>query len=560
MHTSAVVARRLSRLVASPVLALALSMAVGAQTRPRFYADDPLWREPITNVGDMKRLEPSLFFDTVENVFAKPGDQDFDRRAQNVNTVDEVMDGPWFTNRAGLRPVPVDDVARGANTGSGPAGGQWTIVSAKSDGVTPGFTIRDRQGDVWFLKFDPPGYRGMGSGSEVVSAKLFWALGYHTAEYHISSLRPADLVIGESATFTPPGAKERRMREGDVRWLLKRAQVEPDGTYRVIASKAAPGRPVGRIVFHGTRSDDPNDLVPHEHRRELRGYRVFAAWLNHVDAKSINSLDVLVKEGDLQFVRHYLLDFGSTLGSGSVVPREHFEGYEPVVEPYGEIGKRMISLGFRIPAWRTQAFYESPAIGRIPADHRNWDPELWTPRFPNAAFLRAREDDKFWAARKLQGIGNAMIDAAIAQGRFGDSEAEARLATFLRERRDAIIARYLPAINPVVDPAIDAAGTLSFANAAVDAGVAPAPGEYVVSWATFDNATGDVREAGQTKGGLRQVAPAGLLSGTAAYVRVAIAAGAGAPATWTQPMHAYFWRTTEGAWKLVGLERLPHRP
>ena len=36
--------------------------------------------------------------------------------------------------------------------------------------------------------------------------------------------------------------------------------------------------------------------MPHEDRRELRGYGVFAAWLNHVDAKAINSLDTLVTD------------------------------------------------------------------------------------------------------------------------------------------------------------------------------------------------------------------------------------------------------------------------
>ncbi len=61
-------------------------------------------------------------------------------------------------------------------------------MSAKSDGVTPGFTIRDSANQLWFVKFDPPGWRAMATGSEIVAAKLFWAAGYHTAEYHIAQL------------------------------------------------------------------------------------------------------------------------------------------------------------------------------------------------------------------------------------------------------------------------------------------------------------------------------------------------------------------------------------
>ena len=130
------------------------------------------------------------------------------------------------------------------------------------------------------------------------------------------------------------------MHQGDIAWLLSRAVRANDGSYRVILSKATPGRPVGRIRFHGTRADDPNDVVPHEHRRELRGYFVFAAWLNHVDAKGINSLSSLITENGRSFIRHYLLDFGSALGSAAVGPREGWEGYEALVEQPGEIGKR----------------------------------------------------------------------------------------------------------------------------------------------------------------------------------------------------------------------------
>ena len=62
------------------------------------------------------------------------------------------------------------------------------MISAKNDGVMPGFTVRDSAGQVWFVKFDPPGHPAMATGTEVVVARLFWALGYHVPEDHLATL------------------------------------------------------------------------------------------------------------------------------------------------------------------------------------------------------------------------------------------------------------------------------------------------------------------------------------------------------------------------------------
>src|SRR6478672_4306450 len=459
------------RLLAGLGLTLAIAgslTAFGTAQSPRFFDDDPLWIDHDTeDASSMKPLEVDLTVDLTYNVI-KGRDAVVATRAKNLNTVDEVADSSWFTNRAGHRALTPEDVFRGPDTTDGPASGAWTVTSSKSDGVTPGFTVKDSSGQRWFLKFDPPGYRGMATGTEVAVTKLMWALGYNVPENHIAYMRREQLLVGSGAKFTPAGGNERPMRLTDIDHLLQRANREADGSYRVVASKSLEGKPIGRIRFIGTRPDDPNDLVAHEDRRELRGYGVFAAWLNHVDAKAINSLDMLVTENGRSFVRHNLIDFGSSLGSGGVAAADYWEGAQYLVEP-GNIGRQLIGLGFSHPAWHTTPFYESSSLGRLPMHNAAFNADSWKPRVPNQAFLHAREDDKFWAAQKLIALKTDLLEAAVRAGDFGDARAESFLVQALAERRDAIARAYLTAINPIADPVLGADGTLVFRNAAVDA-------------------------------------------------------------------------------------------
>jgi len=537
------------------VLAASAFTAISSATTSRFFDDDPIWVEHDTqDASAVKPMETSLFVDIASNAMRRTP-VEAAGRAQNLNSIDEVPDSSWFTNRAGHRLLTADDIGRGPNTSPGPAAGPWAITSSKSDGVTPGFTVKDVNGDRWFLKFDPPEYRGMSTGTEVAVTKLMWALGYNVPENHIASLRAEQLVVGQGATFTPYGGKRRAMRANDIDDLLKRANQEPDGSYRVVASRALPGKPVGRVRFYGTRSDDPNDIVAHENRRELRGYGVFAAWLNHVDAKSINSLDTLVTENGRSHVRHNLIDFGSALGSGGVGPADYWAGEEYLVEPAG-VAKQLVGFGFSFPKWHTDPYYESPAIGRLVADNTDFDPEAWKPRVRNQAFANARLDDKFWAARKLTALSTPLLRAAVRAGEFGDADAEDFLVRALAERRDAIARAYLTAVNPIVDPQL-ADGTLTFTNAAVDADVARAPRSYRAAWWTFDNATGETTRIGETSGRTAWLtAPANLPAQDGVFIKVQLSAINSEFESWDKPVDAYF-RLRGEQWHLVGFERMP---
>jgi len=536
-------------LIASPLL------LTGAE--PHFFADDPLQREPDTqDASKAKEWEIVLVYDLATNLFSRPGDPAADVRAKNINTVDEVPDSNWFTNRVLSRPVTPDDLARGPNTGSGPAPGRWTVVSRKLAGAAPGFTMRDSRNDLWFISFDANDHPEAATGAIMVANKIFWALGYWQVENYLTKMTLDQLAIAETATYTPPSGRKRKLEMRDLEDVLRRAHRSADGSYRAIAAKGLPGRPIGGFRYFGTRPDDPNDVIPHEHRRELRALKVFGAWTNLVDMKAGNTLDTVVEDNGRSVVRHYLQDVGSTFGTGANGPREYDEGWETLFDG-GLTRKRLLRMGFYFEPWQTTDYVDNPAIGRFEGE--DFDPQGWRPRVPTAAFLRARADDNFWAARRVAAFTDDMIRSAVRAGGYSDPAAAKLLADVLIQRRAKIAAAYLPTINPLVDFALSNSGRLTFRNAAVDAGAATAPAAgYSATWGEFDNATGQTRPLGPaTTAATGDIpAPPPLPSSIGSFLQVRVAALAPAREEWTRPVDVYFTRTAEG-WRLVGVQRMP---
>jgi hypothetical protein len=537
------------------LIIVVITQASSSGSGRKFYNDDPLAREPESqDASKVAEWDIDLVYDLALNLFSRPGEGGPARRAGNVNTIDEVPDSSWFTNRILTRPVSVEEASRGPLTGEGPAPGVWSVIRPKQAGFAPGFTMRDAKGDIWFVSFDARGFPEAATGAILVANKIFWTLGYWQVENHLVSIRLDQLVVAESATTRPPSGKERPMRLDDIEDVLKRSQRSPDGSYRAVAARAVPGRPLGGFKYHGTRPDDPNDIVPHEHRRELRALKVFGAWTNLTDMKAGNTLDALVTAPDGRgTVRHYLQDVGSTFGTGANAPHDYDEGWEHLFE--GALTwKRLYTLGFFLQPWQTVPYDEHPAIGRF--EGTEFDPAAWKPRVPTAAFLRARDDDSFWAARRVMAFSDEMIRALVKTGHYSDPAAEAILAAVLIQRRDVIGRTYLAAINPVVNVALSDGGLLTFDNAAVSAGVAPAPaGGYDVRWARFDNNTGQTTADLGRSASVPSQGPMPLPSEPGSYIKVEIRAVQAANPSWGAPVDAYFRR--DGGWKLVGLERMP---
>jgi hypothetical protein len=418
-----------------------------------------------------EQIEQSLNFSRqLRNLFNKR------KEAFNIDAFGNVPNSSWYTNRNGIKRLSLEDIRRGPNSGTGPdTSGSWIITRAKAEGVTPGFTIKDSRGDNYLIKFDPIGYSELASGAEVVSTKLFYAMGYNTPENYIVYFHPRILNLGDKVKFTDKKGHKRYMTNTDMAEILNRIQHEPDGRIRALASKYLPGKPIGPFKYKGLRKDDPNDFIPHHHRRELRGLRVFAAWLNHFDTKDGNSLDVYFTEGDISFVKHYLIDFGATLGSASHGPNHLWRGYKNDFDPIDML-KTIFTIGFYVRPWEKQKGVKYTSIGRY--ESQLFHPHKYKSQVPNPAFENMTYLDAYWAAKIVMSFSDEQLKAVVEEGQYSNQEARDYLLRTLIERRDKIgryyFSRVIPLDNFAINESPGRRKELCFTDLAVQAGFAQA--------------------------------------------------------------------------------------
>jgi len=553
-----------ARIALGGVLATLL-VSVSAQTLPgvthslrHFYPDDPLWRD-----DDMRTVAPpaehdlSKSYEFVANTFGDTA-RSFGP-ALNVNTLGEVPDSSWFTNRIGQHDMTVDEVLRGPNQVDGPAPGQWLVTGRPDSGITPKFTIRDARGDTYLIKLDPASNPELPSSVELISTKLFHAIGYHVPQDFIVNFTADQLVVAPGARIRNSVGDRVPIQQADIHRWLRHVPKRSDGSIRALASLWVPGKVVGQFTFNGRRSDDPNDVFPHERRRELRGLRLFAAWLNHDDARAINSIDTYVEENGRRYIRHYLQDFGSNLGSGSTSAQQPRGGYEYLVEP-GKIGKGLIGFGLYRRDWMSIEWPDDPSIGNIEADV--FDPATWKTEYPNPAFKQMDAADAFWAASIMSRFSDAMIRAVVEEARLTNPEATRFLADVIIKRRDKTVRWGLTRTNPLdrFEVRTGAVPELVFDNAAVRLHLVQQEPEYQIAWAPFDNNAG---AAGENRATLNTAASRVTIPADAwgpqdaagfRYALATISTIQRAFPHWTKPVVVTI-RKRNGVLDVVGIER-----
>lgn len=364
--------------------------------------------------------------------------------ALDVNAAGGVPNSTWFTNRAAsLTPA---DVGRGVGGDDpGPeAYRPWTITGAKVGGRNPGLAFQDTRGRRYLLKFDRPDVPVVATAAGAVAARLFWALGYNTPDDRVVLFSRDDLQIGPGVTIKDDFDTRRPLNRDDVLALLDQLPTATaDGRHRGLASALLDGTALGGFAYAGTRDDDPNDTIAHERRRALRALRVFGAWLQHIDVKVDNTLDVYVAQDGRRFIRHYLVDFDGCLGgfwAGRGDPRAGFTYDLDLGEAVANLG----TLGLRRPGYEQQGRPAHPHVGLYEA--AVFDPATWKPAYLNDYVESCDRDDARWAAGVLAHLTDAHLAAAVAAARFDDPAASTALLDALIARRDKTLAwaRALP--------------------------------------------------------------------------------------------------------------------
>ena len=380
--------------------------------------------------------------------------------AVNANSLDEVADSSWFQNRIGAAVPVAAELAIGGCTPDDllpaeVADGAWVIDHGKDNGSTLGFRVRVPGKGVYLLKADDLDQPEHASAASVMGEAIYHAAGFHTSCEQVVYVRRAQLTLTPGLARIDNQGFRHAFDDRALDAVLASSAHRGELT-RMTASKWLPGVTLGPFRYEGTRADDPNDVIAHDDRRELRGSKLLAVWLNHWDAREQNSMDVWLATDPAQVrsspghVRHYLIDTSDVLGQ---IPNREALGVRMGYAYYVDLGQMVadfVTLGTVEQPWdRAARVPGREKFGFFSA--RDLDPETWKGSYPNPAFSRMTERDAAWMARIIARFTRAELRAIAGAAQFTDPGDADYITEVLLERQRVILDRYLTRLSPLTD-------------------------------------------------------------------------------------------------------------
>lgn len=426
------------------------------------YFIDCYWRRPLDDVLSLKTHAP----------------------AADINSMDDVPASCWFTPRNGRRPLSEHAVERGNTTyphldRSEPL----RVVAARIDGPEPFLELVEGSGRSCILELDDPSFPEMRTAAAVIAGRLLYAAGYEVLECFIDRIHPNDLILAPKAKKIGEFGGGGDLNEADLEKLFAKLDAGSEAL-RVAVSRLPEGTPKGGFPDKGTRRNDPNDRIPHQDRRSLRGLRILASWIEHTRMRPDRTLDVYLQPQ--HYMRHYLTGLGISLGAQVLAP--HAFGTEGR-ESYWQMGSWMgnlLALGFGKQYDETPAA-PSPFRGVGALDSRGFEPLAWEPAYGFEPFRRMDWADALWGARLVASFTDEQIRAAVRPGGLSDQDAENYVAGTLVERRDKIARAWFTSLNAAdrfrfIHPS-ERRWTLVFEDLGISSGVThPEDVQYVMTF------------------------------------------------------------------------------
>ena len=260
--------------------------------------------------------EQSQMYELVYNLFVTSGYKPSGLRAKNINTIDEVPDSSWFTNRIGTQ-ADHDRRARARRQRRRAARSVEVGADPRKDAraptrASPRGTPRARPGSSSSIRRTS---RKGATAAVAIATKIFWALGYNQVESFITTLRSEeddDRSEGDG----------RAVRTASARPSHRTTSTPFSSTWRATRTAPTASSPAGCCRARSSATSTTparGPTIPTISCRTSTGASCgrcasSARGPTSPTSRRANTLDTLVTENGKTIVKHYLQDVGSTFG------------------------------------------------------------------------------------------------------------------------------------------------------------------------------------------------------------------------------------------------------
>lgn len=450
-----------SRALGMGLLVVAAVLSASCATSSPTFEGDIVWedddRHPIEAPEPRKATK---YWEMLDHTLFRPINQALElahpEPAANVNALGEVPNSSWYTNRLSVRDLSPERVARGpCPEREWNLEGPLRVTRAEHTGHGLDFwAVAESTGQRYRLQPDRRTQPGRATTADIVGSRIYWAAGYETPCIRIAFVDDSEMTVdGDTIPLEDVHGHADAMPREDVHRQLEKVTRRRDGALRIAVSRPLPGRPLGPFEYAGTRRDDPNDVVPHQERRDVRGAHVFAAWINHFDVRQFNTASQFItEEGETRgYVQHFWTDFDDALGavwfSDSMSRRFSHSYYVDLADVVVDF----VTFGLVPRPWhKGRVGKPHDAFGYFRAD--NFWPRQWKPGFPNTAYQRMDRHDAAWAARIVSRFSEEHLEAIVERARLRDAADARYLVETLRKRRNRIVREYAEQVAPLAFP------------------------------------------------------------------------------------------------------------